>query len=255
MTTEKKRAFNTGFADGLPIGLGYISVSFTFGMMAVERGMSPLAAILISFTNLTSAGQFAGLDVIAANGSFIEMALVELVINLRYGLMSLSWTQQLAPEFTLLKRFIIAYADTDEVFAVSSTRAANEGKLTFIYMLGLMIAPVIGWTGGTALGALASSILPAFIRSALGIAIYGMFIAIIVPPAREKKSVRYVVLAAIAMSCAIHYLPVLKQISSGFAIIICGIGASAIGAALFPVADNEAAPDEMREVTESEGQS
>lgn len=247
MTEEHKRVFKSGFADGLPIGLGYISVSFTFGMMAVEKGMSPLAAILISFTNLTSAGQFAGLDIIAASGPFIEMALVQFVVNLRYALMSLSWTQKLAPDFTLLQRFIIAYADTDEVFAVSSSRATGGKKLTFTYMSGLIIAPIIGWTLGTVLGALASAILPAFVRSALGIAIYGMFIAIIVPPAREQQSVRVVVLAAVAFSLMLHYLPVLKNISSGFAIIICGVGASLIGAALFPV------PDEDDVTAESEG--
>jgi predicted branched-subunit amino acid permease len=237
---EKRRAFKTGFFDGLPIGLGYISVSFTFGMMAVEKGMPPWAAILISFTNLTSAGQFAGLDVIAASGSMIEMALVQLVINLRYALMSLSWSQRLDPEFNLVKRMIIAYADTDEVFAVSSARAVGGKRLRFVYMVGLMIMPVIGWTGGTVIGALASAILPDAVRSALGLAIYGMFIAIIVPPARDHRSVAVVVLSAVAASCLFHFAPVLKRLSTGFVIIICGIGASALGAWLFPVPEPDA---------------
>lgn len=232
---ERRQAFKTGFFDGLPIGLGYISVSFTFGMMAVEKGMPAWAAILISFTNLTSAGQFAGLNVIAASGSMIEMALVQLVINLRYALMSLSWSQRLGPEFNLIKRMIIAYADTDEVFAVSSARAVGGKRLRFIYMVGLMIMPVIGWTGGTVIGALASAILPDAVRSALGLAIYGMFIAIIVPPARDHRSVAVVVLSAVAVSCLFHFVPVLKRLSTGFVIIICGIGASALGAWFFPV--------------------
>lgn len=239
MTPEEKRhAFRTGFFDGLPIGLGYISVSFTFGMMAVEKGMPAWAAILISFTNLTSAGQFAGLDVIAASGSMIEMALVQLVINLRYALMSLSWSQRLHPEFNWVKRMIIAFADTDEVFAVSSARAAGGKKLRFVYMVGLMIMPIVGWTGGTVIGALASAILPDVVRSALGLAIYGMFIAIIVPPARDHRSVAVVVLAAVAVSCLFHFAPVLNRLSSGFVIIICGVGASALGAWLFPISED-----------------
>ena len=245
MTPEEKRsAFRTGFFDGLPIGLGYISVSFTFGMMAVEKGMPAWAAILISFTNLTSAGQFAGLDVIAASGSMIEMALVQLVINLRYALMSLSWSQRLHPEFNWVKRMIISFADTDEVFAVSSARAAGGKKLRFIYMIGLMIMPIVGWTGGTVIGALASAILPDVVRSALGLAIYGMFIAIIVPPARDHRSVAVVVLAAVAVSCLFHFTPILNRLSSGFVIIICGVGASALGAWLFPLTE-EAADTEI----------
>ncbi|MCH4072186.1 AzlC family ABC transporter permease [Pseudoramibacter sp.] len=244
---EKRRAFKTGFFDGLPIGLGYISVSFTFGMMAVEKGMPAWAAILISFTNLTSAGQFAGLDVIAASGSMIEMALVQLVINLRYALMSLSWSQRLDPEFNLVKRMIIAYADTDEVFAVSSARAVGGKRLRFVYMVGLMIMPVIGWTGGTVIGALASAILPDAVRSALGLAIYGMFIAIIVPPARDHRSVAIVVLSAVAVSCLFHFAPVLKRLSTGFVIIICGVGASALGAWLFPVPEPDADTPDLEE--------
>ncbi|MQM73493.1 MAG: branched-chain amino acid ABC transporter permease [Eubacteriaceae bacterium] len=207
-------------------------------MMAVEKGMPAWAAILISFTNLTSAGQFAGLDVIAASGSMIEMALVQLVINLRYALMSLSWSQRLHPEFNWVKRMIIAFADTDEVFAVSSARAAGGKKLRFVYMVGLMIMPIVGWTGGTVIGALASAILPDVVRSALGLAIYGMFIAIIVPPARDHRSVAVVVLAAVAVSCLFHFTPVLNRLSSGFVIIICGVGASALGAWLFPISED-----------------
>lgn len=244
---KRRQAFKTGFFDGLPIGLGYISVSFTFGMMAVEKGMPAWAAILISFTNLTSAGQFAGLDVIAASGSMIEMALVQLVINLRYALMSLSWSQRLGPEFNLIKRMIIAYADTDEVFAVSSARAAGGKRLRFVYMVGLMIMPVIGWTGGTVIGALASAILPDAVRSALGLAIYGMFIAIIVPPARDHRSVAVVVLSAVAVSCLFHFVPVLKRLSTGFVIIICGIGASALGAWFFPVPEPDCEPPDLEE--------
>ncbi len=238
-----RQALITGLKDGLPIGLGYISVSFTFGMMAVTRGLPAWSAILISFTNLTSAGQFAGLDTIAASGPFIEIALVQLVINLRYALMSLSWSQKLPPDFKFWQRFVIAFGDTDEIFAVSARRHDTGMPLTFFYLLVLMALPILCWTGGTVGGAFASAVLPAAVRSALGLAIYGMFIAIVVPPAREDKAVRTVALAAVALSCILHFLPGVRRLSSGFAIIICGVAASALGAALFPVADT-AAPDE-----------
>ncbi|MDD2414512.1 MAG: AzlC family ABC transporter permease [Eubacteriaceae bacterium] len=238
--------FDAGFRHGIPIGLGYLSVSFTFGMMAVSEGMPAWSAILISFTNLTSAGQFAGLDIIAAQGPLLEMAMVQLVINLRYALMSLSWSQKLDASVTLPQRLLIAFADTDEIFAVSS---GQDGTLGFKYMLGLMIAPIIGWTAGTTIGAIASSLLPDFIRSALGIAIYGMFLAIIVPPSRDKRPVRIVVLVAVTISCLLHYAPVLQNLSSGFAIIICAVAASAIGAWRYPVkGDNLAASGESGEV-------
>ncbi len=224
--------FKKGFRHGIPIALGYISVSFTFGMMAVSKGLPPWSAVLISLTNVTSAGQFAGLDIIANHGSYFEIALVQLVINLRYALMSLSWSQKIDRSVGLPGRLIIAFGDTDEIFAVSS---AEPGTLGFKYMIGLIIGPVIGWTLGTALGALASEILSDAVRSALGVAIYGMFIAIIVPPAKKDKAVRVVVGIAVALSCALTFLPYLNNISSGFAIIICAVAASAFGAWRYPI--------------------
>lgn len=224
--------FKKGLRDGIPICLGYISVSFTFGMMAVSDGLPAWAAVLISASNVTSAGQFAALDIIVALGTFFELALTQFVINLRYALMSLSWSQKLDPSVKLWQRLIIAFVDTDEIFALSSSL---PGTLGFKYMLGLGLTPVAGWVGGTALGALASSLLPASISSALGVAIYGMFLAIIIPPARKKLSVRTVVIIAVILSCILHYTPGLNHISSGFAIIICAVAASAFGAVKFPV--------------------
>lgn len=224
--------FQKGLRHGIPIALGYISVSFTFGMMAVQKGLPPWSAVLISLTNVTSAGQFAGLDIIANHGSLIEIAMVQLVINLRYALMSLSWSQKIDRSVGLPGRLLIAFGDTDEIFAVSS---AEPGTLGLNYMLGLIIGPVIGWTLGTALGAMASEVLPDAIRSALGLAIYGMFIAIIVPPAKKDKAVRVVVGIAVALSCALTFLPYLNNISSGFAIIICAVAASTYGAWRHPI--------------------
>ncbi len=160
-----------GLKDGIPIALGYFSVSFTFGMLAVNHGMKPFHAVLISLLNLTSAGQFAGLNVILAGSSLVEMALTQLVINMRYALMSLSLSQKFARSVHTGHRLAIAYGITDEIFAVASSK---KGKVGQWYMYGLISLPVVGWVSGTLGGAVASTIMPEFIRSALGVALYGM---------------------------------------------------------------------------------
>ena len=227
-----KQQFVKGLRHGLPIGLGYLSVSFAFGIKAVSDGLLPLQAVLISMTNLTSAGQLAGLPLMVAAAPLIEMALTQLIINLRYALMSLSLSQKLDKTMTTLHRMCFSFANTDEIFAVASSQPGTVGKH---YLYGLMVAPFLGWTLGTLLGAVAGQVLPEFVRTALGIAIYGMFLAIILPPARKEKPVRIVVLIAVALSLCFRYLPLLSSVSGGFAIIICAVAASAIGAALFPV--------------------
>ena len=229
-------SYAKGFRDGIPIGLGYLSVSFTFGMMAVSMGLPVWAAVLISMTNLTSAGQFAGLSLIVSGAPMVEMALTQFIINLRYALMSLSLSQKLDKTVTTFERCLIAFGNTDEIFAVSSGQKGTVGKR---YMAGLITAPYLGWTLGTLVGAAASTILPTSIRTALGIAIYGMFIAIIVPPAKHLKSVRIVLAISVVLSCLFAWLPLLKNISSGFVIIICTILAAAFGAKFFPVEEAE----------------
>lgn len=230
------RLFLKGLKHGVPIGLGYLSVAFTFGIKAVADGLSPAQALLISMTNVTSAGQFAGLPLITAQASMIEVALTQLVINLRYALMSLSLSQRLDDTMTTPRRLIFSFMNTDEIFAVASSQPEKVGKT---YLYGLMVAPYLGWALGTILGAVAGQLLPEFFRTALGLAIYGMFLAIILPPARKERPVRVVVLAAVAMSLMFRYLPVLNQVSSGFVIIICAVTASAMGALLFPVGEEE----------------
>ena len=221
-----------GIRDGIPIAVGYFSVSFTFGMMAVQSGISPFHAVLISLLNLTSAGQFAGLTVIVSNASLMEMALTQLVVNIRYALMSVSLSQKLDDSVKMRSRLLIAYGNTDEIFAVASSKPGTVGAK---YLYGLILLPVLGWVGGTLAGAVASTLLPGTVISALGVALYGMFIAIVVPPAKEHKEVRTVVLIALLLSCAFYYLPVLRQVSSGFMIIICTVAAAAVGAVLFPL--------------------
>ena len=228
----KRQDFQYGLRDGVPIALGYFSVSFSFGIMALKGGLSVLQAAITSLTNMTSAGQFAGLQIIIAGGTLLEMAATQLIINLRYALMSLSLSQKLSGNVTLWQRFIIAFANTDEIFAVAMS---HNRELTFSYMVGLQILPIIGWTSGTACGALAGSMLPAAINRALSVALYGMFLAVVIPAAKKTRPVLLMVLLAAAISCILYYVPLFQGISAGMSIIICTVAASVVGAIVFPV--------------------
>jgi len=236
-------SFKLGLRHGVPIGLGYLSVSFAFGISAVSGGLNPLQALLISMTNVTSAGQLAGLNLMVGAGNvlqismLIQMALTQFTINLRYALMGLSLGQKLDGSMNTLRRMIFAFCNTDEIFAVASSQ---PGKVGHQYLFGLMIAPYVGWSLGTLLGAVASQLLPAFVTTALGIAIYGMFLAIVIPPAREQKPVRFVVIVAALCSLMCRYIPSLGRFfsegnNSGYAVILCAVVAAGIGAWLFPI--------------------
>ncbi|MDD7402522.1 MAG: AzlC family ABC transporter permease [Butyribacter sp.] len=230
------REIKQGLKDGIPIALGYLSVSFTFGLMAVSAGMTWWQAVLISMVNLTSAGQFAGLEIMVTGGTLIEMALSQLVINLRYALMSLSLSQKVDKTLNTFYRFIVGAGVTDEIFAVAMSR---EKKVSRYYMFGLIAIPYLGWAGGTLAGAMLGNILPEIVRSSLGIAIYGMFLAIIIPKAKEDTSVLKVIIIAVILSCCFRWIPVLKQVSSGFVIIICAVTASLIGAIFYPLPEED----------------
>ena len=234
----RKQEFLEGIRDGLPICLGYFSVSMAFGLTAVMSGVPIWAAVVISLTNLTSAGQFAGMNLIAAQGALIEIGLTTLIINMRYFLMSISVSQKVEQKMTLKKRMAVAFGITDEIFAVSMKR---DHELTTAYMAGLIITPVLGWTSGTLVGAIATSFMPEALSNALGIALYGMFIAVIVPPAREQKNVLFAVVLAIAASVACRYLPVVQNLSSGWTIILITMVVCLVAAWLFPVEESEGA--------------
>lgn len=227
-----KQEFKEGIRDGLPICLGYISVSMAFGLFAVKAGIPIWAAILISLTNLTSAGQFAGTNLLLAHSTYVELMLTTFIINIRYFLMSLSVSQKVDRGFGLKERLLTSFGVTDEVFAVSMQR---RSELSFSYMLGLIGTPILGWTGGTIIGAVATSLLPASLTDAMGIALYGMFIAIIVPPAREQKNVLFAIVLAIMGSYAFAYIPALSVFSGGWSVIIITVVVSAIAACLFPI--------------------
>ena len=237
---NKKQFFKEGVQAGIPIALGYFAVSFTFGMMSVANGLNASEAALISLTNLTSAGQFAGLDIIAASGSYVEMMMTQLVINLRYCLMSFSISQKLSREESWAHRYFVAYGITDEIFGVS---AGYPGKISAFCSYGAMSVAVPGWVFGTIVGAVCGNILPAFVVSALSIAIYGMFLAVIIPPAKSDRAVMMVVIGAMAVSTAFSVIPILKGISSGFVIIIVTVLVSASAAYFAPIKE-EGACDE-----------
>lgn len=235
--------FKQGCKDGIPIMLGYLTVSFTFGVSCVAKGFTWWMPVFCSLTNFTGTGQFAGMDLIAAAGSVLELIATMLVINARYSLMAISLSQKLSPKTTLGQRFLIAFGLTDENYAVAMRR---QCEVTFDYYLGVMTTSFSGWVFGTLLGALAGGILPDILLSAFGIALYGMFIAIVIPPCRTSKAVATVVLSAIALSCLFYYTPYLKNLSSGWAVIICGISSAVIGAIFFPVKDDENSGDDSQ---------
>ena len=229
-----KNNFLKGISNAIPIALGYLSVSFGFGILAVKSGLSITAATIISATNLTSAGQAAGIAIIAEGGGLLEMALAQLTINLRYALMAISLSQNLSDSFNFPKRALLSFGITDEIFAVAVSRPK---KVTPSYMAGLIFISFLGWTGGTFLGASAGKLLPAAITNAMGIVLYGMFLAIIIPPARKQLIVLIFVMMSAMISICVRYL--IPSMSAGFAVIICAVAASVAGAILFPIKDEE----------------
>lgn len=228
--------YKQGLKDGIPIALGYFSVSFTFGIIGVSGGLTWWQVLLISMTNLTSAGQFAGLNIMLSAGTFVEMAVAQLVINCRYSLMSISLSQKVDKKFKGVFRWLLGFGMTDEIFAVAMT---HKGVVRRSFFFGLMTIPYWAWAAGTLVGAICGEILPDMVVDALGVAIYGMFIAIVVPKMKEERKVSLAVVLAIVISCALTYVPVFEHVSVGFSVIICAVIASAVGAAFFPIADEE----------------
>ena len=222
---KKENTFMQGIVDGLPICLGYVSVAFAFGIFSVGNGLSVSEAVLISMTNVTSAGQLSAVPIIAMGGSFLELALTQCIINLRYSLMSVSLSQKFDGSIRLLDRFLLAFVNTDEVFAVASSKPHRVSRR---YMYGLILTPYLGWSLGTLVGALAGDIFPPMLTSALGVAIYGMFIAIVLPASKKSRSTALCVLLAIALSCLFRFTPGLSKVPTGFTIILCAVAASAV---------------------------
>lgn len=229
------KQFLRGLRSGVPIGLGYLSVSFTFGIMAISLGLDWWQAVLISMLTVTSAGQLAGIQTMVVPGQYAAMLISQLTINVRYSFMSISLSQKVSPRFRGALRWLLGFFMTDEIFAVAS--AEDEVEPGFFF--GLSVAPYIGWTAGTLMGALVGNVLPAFVLGSLCLAIYGMFLAIILPPARASRPVLAVVLIAAVLHCVFYYVPYLRDIPSGISVSLCAIIAAAVGAACFPIAESE----------------
>lgn len=233
-----KNDFQYGLKRGYPIALGYLPVSFTFGLMAVSGGLPVWLTVFISMSNLTSAGQFAGTNLIFNGAGYLEIALTTFIINIRYMLMSLSLTQRLDPKMKLSGRLLIAFGITDETFSVASM---EQGRLSFSYLIGLIIGPFFGWSIGTMAGALVCSALPEALGNAMGIALYSMFIAIIIPPATKSRPITFIILISVSVVMILKYVPLFQSVSSGFRVIIATLLGAGLGAILFPIKEQ---PDE-----------
>lgn len=228
--------FTRGLRSGIPIGLGYLSVSFTFGIMAISMGFEWWQAVIISMTTVTSAGQLAGIGVMVTPGQYATMLISQATINVRYSFMSVSLSQKVSDKFNGWKRWLLGFFMTDEIFAVASAEKEVDPRFFF----GLSVIPHAGWTLGTLFGALVGNVLPEMVMNALCLAIYGMFLAIVAPPARASKAVLAVVAISVALNCAFYYIPYLSSnVPSGISISICAIAAALAGALLFPVKDEE----------------
>ncbi len=228
-------SFFRGLRSGVPIGLGYLSVSFSFGILAVSYGFEWWQAVLISMTTLTSAGQLAGINVMLMPGRYLEMLLSQFTINLRYSFMSVSLSQKTSKEFKGIRRWIFGFFMTDEIFAVAS----NEDEVSTKFFAGLTVFPYSGWTLGTLIGAVIGNVLPQSVMNSLCLAIYGMFIAIVVPKIKNSFSMFIVVAFAVVFSCLFYYLPMLSNVSSGISVSVCAVVSAILGALMFPVKEDE----------------
>ena len=226
----KNRSYVLGLRDGIPVALGYLSAAFSIGMMAAAQSLSPAMATLLSFSNVTSAGEVSTILVMGSLGTLYEIVISQLIINLRYSLMSLSLSQVLEPQVGTGKRALMAFGITDEIFALGVV----QRPLSWRYYMGLMTLPIFTWTLGTWMGALLGSLVPPWICSVLCMGLYGMFLAIIVPPAKANRHLLFALLLAVALSCLFTYLPALQGVSASLAIIISGVIAALAAAWLFP---------------------
>ncbi|MCI9341015.1 MAG: AzlC family ABC transporter permease [Dorea sp.] len=231
---RNKNAFTNGVRDGIPIALGYFAVAFSLGIVAKKAGLNPVQGFLSSFLNHASAGEYAEFTVIMANAPYIEMAFVILVTNIRYLLMSCALSQRFDPETSNIHRLLVGFGITDEIFGISIGRT---GTLNPYYNYGAMAAALPSWSMGTAMGIVAGSILPASVVSALSVALYGMFIAIIIPASKADKIVGGVVTASFLISFIVSKIPLFDRMSDSMKISLLTVLIAGIAAALFPVKD------------------
>lgn len=234
---DNKFWYKKGLKDGIPIALGYFAVAFTLGIAAEKAGLTAFQTFIATGTTLASAGGYAGISVIAQSGTYFEMFLTMLIVNARYILMSCSLSQKISPKTSTLHRMGVAFGVTDEIFGISS---AVSGYLNPFYNYGAMTVSIPGWASGAALGVLLGNILPVSVMSALSVGIFGMFLAIIVPPAKENKVIMGGVIASFVLSFLFNKLPIIaNNISSGMQVIILTVVIALVLAILFPVKEEE----------------
>lgn len=245
----KKKAFFDGLRDGLPIGLGYFAVAFSLGIVARNAGLTPLQGFIASFTNVASAGEYALFTSIQAAASYLEIALITLVVNARYLLMSTALTQRFNSRTPLIHRFLVGFGITDEIFGIT---IARQGFINPIYNYGALLVAVPLWSTGTSLGIIAGNFLPARVVSALSVALYGMFLAIIVPPAKKSRVIMIAVLVSFAASYASTIIPVINGLSGGTRTIILTVLIATVTAILKPISDTDSVSDEAQKKSEQE---
>lgn len=236
MREENIKEFKEGMGDGIPIGLGYFAVSFALGIAMKDAGMSWVDGFFMSLLNLASAGEYAGTQVILANGSYLQMILMTFVANARYMLMSASLSQKLSEKTTTPQRMLIGYSVTDELFGIAINR---KEYLNPVYFYGAMLVAVLPWAIGTSLGIVMGNILPTSLVSALSVALYGMFLAIVIPVAKKDKTVLILVIISYLSSTLCTYLPIVKDISSGTRIIILTVLIAGIASFIKPINEEE----------------
>ncbi len=235
LPSSRRAVFRSGIQAGIPIGLGYFAVSFSLGIAAKDVGLSPLQGFLLSALGNASAGEYAVLTLIAANATYLELALMTLIANARYLLMSCALSQRMAPDLPLRHRLLVGFYITDELFAIA---IARPGNLDPFYSYGAISVAAPCWAIGTALGVIAGNSLPPALASAFSVAIYGMFLAIIIPAARGDRAVALLVLVSFAASAICSALPILNAIPKGTQTILLTVLIAAAGAILFPIQEN-----------------
>lgn len=232
MKSNKRKAFLEGLRDGLPIGLGYFAVAFSLGIVAKNAGLTAVQGFIASLFNVASAGEYALFTSMQAGASYFEIALITLVVNARYLLMSCALSQRFDPETKMIHRFCVGFGITDEIFGIS---IARRGFVEPVYNYGAIAISVPLWSIGTSLGILAGNFLPGRVVSALSVALYGMFLAIIVPPAKKNVTIAVAVIASMILSYACTVAPLVKNLSGGTITIILTVVISAVTALIKPV--------------------
>lgn len=239
-TQRHRKELSQGMKDAIPIATGYFAVSFSLGIAAKHAGLSAWQGFFVSALNNASAGEYVGFVLIAADASYFEMALMTLITNARYFLMSCALSQKLSPKTPLLHRLLVGYDITDEIFGIS---IARQGFLDPYYTYGAMIPAIPGWAIGTACGIIAGNVLPVRLVSALSVALYGMFLAIIIPPAKTNRVIAVLIAVSFAASYLADILPALSNITDGTRTIFLTLLISAIAAIIKPIKQEEPAND------------